>query len=405
MAFTLKKVHHDAIRDGKTDRTALTRYGASVIAVGLACLVRVTLSPQLGREFPLFIFVFPVVFSAVFGGRGPGLSATALSVVIVDFAFLEPRFSFVLAHSEDTARMVLFAALGVVISLIVDRLKRANEDLRRFAHALEQANIRLQSSEDELVKANEQLHRSQDNLTQANARLKQSNGDLQRFAYSVTHDLQTPIRTIGAFCQLLTRKYQGKLDTDADELLAHIDGGLGRMNALIHDLLEYSKVTHVDADSITETDCNEILRGVLKDCEASVREASAIVTADPLPTVQADPKRLSQVFMNLIENGLKYRSAQLPKVYISARPEDGRWVFSVKDNGIGFDMAYAERIFTAFERLHSGDSTYKGSGIGLAIVKRIIERHGGTIWAESQPGAGSTFYFTIPFEARRSQLR
>lgn len=384
------------MRDGNATGTPLIRYGAAVIAVALACLVRLILTLPLGQEFPFFLFVLAVVFSAVFGGRGPGLAATALSAAIVDFIFIEPEFSFIPAHSADTTRIILFVALGVVITLVVDRLRLANEGLRRFAQASGQANLRLQSSEHESVQANEQLQRSQDQMTQAIARLKQSNDDLQKFAYSVSHDLQTPIRAIGAFRQLLTRKYQGRLDKEADELLTHIDGGLGRMNALVHDLLEYSKVTHVDADFFTETDCNEVLRGVLKDCGATVPEASAIVVADPLPTVQADPARLSQVFMNSIENGLKYRSAQLPNVHISAKPEDGRWVFSVKDNEIGFDMAYAGRIFTPFERLHGAGSRYQGSGIGLAIVKRIVERHGGTIWAESETGAGSTFYFTIP---------
>lgn len=396
MSVTGKNVHYEGIRDGNTGRIPLTRYGAALIAVALASLVRFAASPLFGWEFPFLLFAFAVFFSADFGGKGPGFTATALSIIVVGAAFIQPRSNFIPGHIADAARMALFAVLGVVISLAVNRLKRANRDLLCSAQELEQSNASLQSSERELLQANELLRRSQQSLTYANARLEISNGDLQKFAYSVSHDLQAPIRTIGAFSQLLIQKYEAKLDADGCELLAHIAAAVVRMNALVRDLLEYSKVTHVEADSITATDCNEVLRGVLQDCAASVHETGAQVTADTLPIVQADPKRLAQVFLNLIENGLKYRSAQPPKLHISAKSEDEHWQFSVTDNGIGFDMAHAERIFTAFERLHSTGSSYQGSGIGLSIVKRIVERQGGTVWAVSRQGIGSTFYFTVP---------
>jgi len=404
LALTLKKIHPDIIPGKKKPHAALTRYAAAATSVALATAVQIVINPQLGQKFPFFLFIFAVIYSAAFGGRGPGLFATALGAIVVDYAFLGDPFSFAGTEGWDLVRTGLFTGIGVAVTLTVDRLKNAYEDLHRAALALEEANIRLQASEDQLLGANEELRRSQDSLSRANARLKQSNEDLQKFAYSVSHDLQTPIRTISTFCQLLLRRYQGKLDKDADELLGHIDSGLGRMNALVHDLLEYSKVTHSNTDSWTEIDCNKVLRDVLKDCEANIRETNAVVTVDSLPAVQADPRQMAQVFMNLIENGLKYRAAEAPAIYISAKPEDGHWVFSVADNGIGLDMSHSDLIFNVFTRLHGDNSAYKGNGIGLAIVKRIVERRGGTIWVESQPNAGSTFYFTIPSGVTQSNL-
>ncbi|MEO7649774.1 MAG: ATP-binding protein [Bryobacteraceae bacterium] len=384
---------------GAMGRPAVRRYAGALLAVIGAVLVRSFLSAQFGQKYPFFFFLFALVFAAAYGGRGPGLAATALSTILGALNLAEPRLSVVPNNGRDLTRIVFFAVLGSVITLIVDRFQRANERLRRTALALEQANARLRQSEDNLAKAIEQLRGSQAQITHANQRLRQSNEDLQTFAYSVSHDLQTPLRTVGAFCQLLSRKYRGRLDGEADDLFDHIDGGVRRMSALVSDLLQYSKVTHVDAESLTETDCNQVLNGVLKDFEAAIREASAeVVIPEPLPTVKADPQRISQVFMNLIGNALKYRSERPPRIVVSAKTEDKRYVFSVQDNGIGFEMDYAERIFKAFERLHSG-SKYEGTGIGLAIVQRIVERHGGRVWAESKSGGGATFHFTLPCEA------
>ncbi|MEO8126702.1 MAG: ATP-binding protein [Bryobacteraceae bacterium] len=383
---------------------SVTRYAAAALSVGIAYFLEIAISPELARKIPFFLFVFAVMFSAAFGGRGPGFFSAALSVIVVDFAFLGLPFSFAGTDNWEFTRACIFLVLGIVITLTLDHIRSAYENLHRTASALEQANTHLQAAQDRLISANEELQRSQDSLFKANARLKQSNEDLQQFAYSVSHDLQSPLRTIASFCQLLARRYRGKLDGDADELLDHIDSGLGRMTALVRDLLEYSKVTHSDADAWIETDCNEIVRDVLKDCEAHIQETAAVIVADSLPTVNADPILMSQVFRNLIENGLKYRSSQPPEITISAKPEDGLWVFSVADNGIGFDMSHADLIFNVFARLHAEGSAYKGTGIGLAIVKKIVERRGGSIWVESQPDKGSTFYFTVPSTPGRISL-
>ncbi|HZD44346.1 MAG TPA: ATP-binding protein, partial [Methanomicrobiales archaeon] len=224
--------------------------------------------------------------------------------------------------------------------------------------------------------------------------LRRSNEDLERFAYISSHDLQEPLRTIVSFSQLLEKRYRGAIDSEADEYIDFIVEAGKRMQHLINDLLEYSRVT-TRGGVFMETDSCEILEETLSNLRSMIVESGSRITHDPLPVVMVDPPQLRQVFQNLIANAIKYRSESPPSIHVSAERTHGMWKFSVRDNGIGIEPQYFQKIFVIFQRLHGRDK-YEGTGIGLALVKRIIERHGGSIWVESDIGRGSTFYFTLP---------
>ena len=199
---------------------------------------------------------------------------------------------------------------------------------------------------------------------------------------------------ISSYTQLLARRYRNKLDDDADEFIEYAVDGANRMKALITDLLAYSRVD-TRSRVLEPTDCNAVLERALANLRASIEENGASVASDPLPTVDADASQLEQVFQNLVGNAIKYRGEEAPQVHISAGRDEADWRFSVSDNGIGIEPQYAERIFVMFRRLHTSGEK-EGTGIGLAICKKIVESHGGRIWVDSEPGQGSTFHFTIP---------
>jgi signal transduction histidine kinase len=224
--------------------------------------------------------------------------------------------------------------------------------------------------------------------------LTRSNAELQRFAYIASHDLQEPLRMVSSYTQLLARRYAGRLDADADEFIRYAVDGVKRMQGLISDVLTYSRLGTRE-DNFERTDCSAVLSHVMANLKLAVEESGAVVTYDSLPTVMADRSQLVQLFQNLIGNGLKFRDHRPPIIHISARKAEKEWIFSIQDNGIGIDPQYAERIFVIFQRLHR-KGEYPGTGIGLAICKKIVERHGGRIWVESELGEGATFYFAIP---------
>jgi PAS domain S-box-containing protein len=224
--------------------------------------------------------------------------------------------------------------------------------------------------------------------------LARSNEELGQFAYVASHDLQEPLRMVASFTQLLGRRYKGKLDEDADEFIRYAVDGVNRMQQLINDLLDYSRVG-TRGNPMVAVDCNRVAERVLDSLYVRIQENDATIDLQPLPVVTADPVQMEQLLQNLVGNALKYRGEASPVVRVSASEEDGGWHFEVKDNGIGIDPAYAERIFVIFQRLH-GKEEYEGTGIGLAICKKIVDRHGGHIWVESNPEGGSTFHFTLP---------
>ncbi len=236
---------------------------------------------------------------------------------------------------------------------------------------------------------------SEKRLVKALVELKRSNEELQQFAYVSSHDLQEPLRMVASFTQLLSKRYKGRLDSDADEFIAFAVDGCNRMQTLIQDLLAYSRAGATDK-LLRETSSEVALNDALANLRETIQENDAVVTHGVLPAITSDGTQLTQVFQNLVSNALKYRSAEVPRVHVSAE-KDGRneWIFSVQDNGIGIDPQYFERIFVIFQRLH-GREEFKGTGIGLAICKKIVERLGGSIWIQSQLGMGSTFSFALP---------
>ena len=236
--------------------------------------------------------------------------------------------------------------------------------------------------------------RSEELVRQTAEELARSNRDLEQFASVASHDLQEPLRTVGGFVQLLAKRYRGQLDAEADTFIEFIVSGVDRMQALIRDLLAYSRVG-TRRGAMAPTDLGATLQTVLADLGANVEESAAEITHGPLPTVRADASQMAQLFQNLISNALKFRGKAPLKIHVEAVRRDDGWLFSVRDNGIGIAPEACDRIFQIFERLHSRDQ-YAGTGIGLAICKRIVDRHGGRIWVESQPDAGATFYFTLP---------
>jgi PAS domain S-box-containing protein len=250
----------------------------------------------------------------------------------------------------------------------------------------------------ERMRAEAELTRHREHLEelvfQRTEELARSNRDLEQFAYVASHDLQEPLRAVAGFVGLLRQRYQGKLDEKADSYISSAVAGVTRMQTLIGDLLSYSRVG-TKGKALEPTDIGKSLKDALTDLHASIEESGAVIGVDPLPTVQADAIQLTQLYQNLIANAIKFRSDRPPEIHVGARREQDAWLFWVRDNGIGIEPQYTERIFMIFQRLHTRNQ-YPGTGIGLAICKRIVERHGGSIRVESQPGQGSTFYFTLP---------
>jgi len=231
-------------------------------------------------------------------------------------------------------------------------------------------------------------------LAQRTEELARSNAELEQFASVASHDLQEPLRTVATFAQFLQERYKGKLDAKADEFIDFMVDGVTRMQQLISDLLAYSRVGSRGKEFVPAGSA-AILEQALKNLQAAVEESGAQVTHDLLPTVKCDPAQIVQVFQNLVGNSIKFRSAQPPCIHVAVERRPSEWVFSVKDNGIGIDPQYAERVFEIFQRLHTRRE-YPGTGVGLAIAEKIVQRHGGRIWVESKLRQGATFFFTLP---------
>jgi light-regulated signal transduction histidine kinase (bacteriophytochrome) len=230
-------------------------------------------------------------------------------------------------------------------------------------------------------------------LREKTEKLARSNEDLEQFAYVASHDLQEPLRMVTSYVQLLAKRYKSKLDADANEFIDFAVDGAIRMRKLINDLLTYSGVG-TQGKELSPTDSEAVLAQSVNDLKLTIEDNEALVTHDPLPTVMADRPQLGQLFQNLIGNAIKFRGNEPPRVHISASRNGSGWIFSVRDNGIGIAPEYSERIFIIFQRLHSRQE-YAGTGIGLAICKKIVERHGGHIWVESEVGKGATFRFSL----------
>lgn len=261
---------------------------------------------------------------------------------------------------------------GAADYVLKDNLPRLSESVRR---AIEEKRLR-----DENRRTHEELARS--------------NRDLEQFAYVASHDLQEPLRMVATYTQLLADRYRGKLDENADKYIRYAVEGALRMQTLVKDLLDFSRVGRHGREA-RPTDCNLAFRTALLNLQSSIAESGARVNSDSLPTILADPSELVQLFQNLIGNAIKFRSSKPPEVRVTALQNKGQWMFSVSDNGIGISPEHAEDVFVIFKRLHTREE-YAGSGIGLSICKKIVEHNGGRIWVEATPGGGATFKFTWP---------
>jgi signal transduction histidine kinase len=297
-----------------------------------------------------------------------------------DEAMLGPYIDFLSNIANDIAN-VLDSRLHHT------QLSRTTELLLRRTCALTASNRRLKIEVGERQRA----EKAQAELSQELAR---SNRELEQMAYVASHDLQEPLRMVASYLQLLEKKYQDRLDADAHEYIDFAVDGAKRMQTLINDLLKYSRAGSA-ASPLQATDCTAVVQTALRSLRLAIEESGAQVEHGKLPVVMGDAAQLTQLFQNLIANAIKFRSGHAPRIVVRAEPEDGMWCFAVQDNGIGIEPEYFDRIFVMFQRLHSR-SAYPGTGIGLAICKKIVERHGGRIWVESQPGQGTVFKFTLP---------
>jgi len=273
-----------------------------------------------------------------------------------------------------------------VLQFLADRPQQLDQEL---LDVLSQIGVQLGRSVERA--------RSQDELRRRAEDLSRSNADLEQFAYVASHDLQEPLRMVSSYMQLLSERYADSLDETGQRYVYYAVDGANRMQSLVRDLLTFSRVGSRGCE-IVPTDLNRVLAQALMNFELAIKERGAVITADPLPHVKGDEAQLTQLFQNLVGNAVKFHGAAQPQVRIHAERRPGEWLISVADNGVGFDPRYAERIFVIFKRLHGRDE-YPGTGIGLAISKKIVERHGGRIWAESEAGRGTTIYFTLPAAA------
>ena len=303
----------------------------------------------------------------------------------------ETRFSIVRAVEVQTElgrfspRKYLFGMVSLAAVLLGSVLFFFA--LNRKAQIL---HVRLKES----LRREAEIQQKEQALSEVNRDLKRSNAELEQFAYVTSHDLQEPLRMIVNYLQLLERRYKGRLDADADDFIFFaVDGGR-RMQTLISDLLAYSRVG-TKGQPFAPTDCNDVVRRAFANLHTIVAETGARIDCGKLPAVLADSSQLVQLFQNLIGNALKYRSDRPPQITLSAERRPNEWLFSVEDNGIGIEQQYFEQVFVIFQRLHTS-AQYPGTGIGLSVCKKIVERHGGAIWVSSEFGRGATFYFTLP---------
>ena len=288
----------------------------------------------------------------------------------------------VLLQEEITSRLAVEKTLqekNLILQQEISTRRAVEKALQEQNLVLQQEISNRQRAESALLKSNQELARS--------------NAELEQFAYVASHDLQAPLATIASYAQLLEKRYKDQLDSKASKFIDNIVHGCTRMQTLIDDLLEYSRVGR-SRKPFQLTDCNHAVEQALANLQGAIRQTQAVVTYSELPAVMGDISQLVQLFQNLVGNSIKYRHDAPPVVHITACKQEKDWLFSVSDNGIGIATQHQARIFQIFQRLHT-QKEYSGTGIGLAICQKIVERHGGYIWVESQPGQGSTFYFTV----------
>ena len=386
-------------------------YGVAVLATAVVVVCRLVLYAvgfdQLGRSL---LFPTAIVIAAWVGGFGPGLLASALTTVAILFILIEPRFSWAIADRRDIVELVAFFGQGLFISVLGGAFHRSRQ---ATAKAYWEQERKVEERTLELSRVNQALRdqaaereHDRQRLLRYARRLDQSNQELQDFASVASHDLQEPLRKIRAFGGRLAARAEGGLDEAGRDYLARMLNAAERMQVLITDLLSFSRIT-TKARPFEPVDLNRVAAEVVSDLEARIEQVGGKVDLDFLPTLDADPLQMRQLLQNLIANALKFaRPGMAPhvRVYAELAAEEtdtgaAREVMRlhVEDNGIGFDEKYLDRIFNVFQRLH-GRGEYEGTGIGLAVCRKIAVRHGGEVTARSRPGEGSTFIVTLPLQ-------
>jgi light-regulated signal transduction histidine kinase (bacteriophytochrome) len=338
---------------------------------------------------PTYITFYPAIMvAALLGGIGPGLLATGLSALVATLLILEPLGILRVDVPEDLIALLLFCGMGVFMTVVAEWNRRSRAKAAELAR--EQAlRVACQQAEEA--------------LRQANVELKRSNEELERFAYVASHDLQEPLRNVANYAELLRQRYQGQMDATADRYIGYVVGGASRMSELIADLLAFSRVSS-SREPFAAISMEAALEQAKANLEWAINQSNATIESDPLPEVQGDRAQLVQLLQNLLSNAIKFRSREAPNIRIKAGRMQGAadggcsgpcWLISVSDNGIGIDPKYHAQIFELFKRLHRQEE-YPGTGIGLAVCRRIVERHGGALTVNSTPGRGATFSFTLP---------
>ena len=372
-------------------RHPMLAYGESVFVTVIATLLRLSLVPLVGTAIPFVTYFGASVILAWYRGFGPAAVCVVLSIFAGTHYVLKHGESIVSPWGRsEQAAVVGFAAASLTVSFLIDfqhrTLARAKTAERAQA-AIAKDNVRLL----------EQARLAQQQLSRANEELRRANSDLEVFAFSASHDLKEPLRTVIIFAELMQRKTAHRLQAESLELLDSILAAARRMNTLIDDLLRYTRATKLEDGPVAAVDAGSVVAEVLNGLSGQINDAGAEVTAAPLPSVRIHRSCLTQVFQNLISNSIKYRSDEAPRIHVSAQQGDDWCVFWVADNGLGIDPKFGEQIFGPFKRLHGRE--YAGNGIGLAICQRLVQQHGGRIWLEkSELGSGSTFCFSVPVE-------
>ena len=341
-------------------------------------------------SIPVLLFTFAakkrheVPFLPVFVLFGMFILACGTTHLLEAIIFWEPVYRF-----AGLVKLLTAVVSWATVIMLVPIVPRALA-LRSPAQLQKEVDRQTQHLHEQIA-VNERLAKEAE---EANAGLTRSNQELEMFAYIVSHDLQEPLRTVSGYLQLLKRRYGSQLDAEADEFIEFAVDGSKRMQQLMEEVLEFSRITTKGAN-FSRVELEPVVQEVLLNLAASIEDSGAAVDIGPLPSVVADRTQLTQVFQNLVANAIKFKKDLAPRIEITSKEEAPGWcTFAVKDNGEGFAAESSERIFRMFQRLHGRD--VPGTGVGLALVKRIVERHGGRIWAESSPGQGATFYFTLP---------
>ncbi len=365
-----------------------------IAGVGIALFYQIGFQSNFSRIGWCYLFPLLVFFVV---RTGEGIIWVSIFYGILAFLILNFDLQRITLFQLQELRYRFLISLFVVciLSLLLEHgFRHAQQRWLNHQRNLKESENRYRQAYEQLNTQMQERKRAEEALKEKTEELARSNRDLEQFAYVASHDLQEPLRMVASYVQLLARRYKGKLDSDADEFIGFAGDGAVRMWKLINALLAYSRVGTWGKE-LEPTDCETVLNQSLNNLKLTIEENGALVTHDPLPTVMADNPQLVQLFQNLIGNAIKFRGAEPPRVHVSASRNGNGWTFSVRDNGIGIAPEYAKRIFIIFQRLHSREK-FGGTGVGLAICQKIVERHGGRIWVESEVGKGATFSFTLP---------